>query len=466
MAGTTVTNSFIERAADVLRDPVEFVRVFLGGDVWDLQADILRSVQDHGMTSVKACHASGKTFIAAQAALHWLAKYNNGIVVTTAPTWNQVERLLWGEIHVAVSKSHWPFPDPHKTELKIGPQNYAIGLSTDEGDRFQGFHGQILIIVDEATGVRETIFHAIEGIRAGGEVRVLLLGNPTMAGGRFYDSFRVPSVNKITIDAFDTPNFRGVTEAQLQALPQTWEALTPEQREFLKDNERPYLITRRWVWEKINDWGVDSAIYQSRVRGKFPVEADDALYSMYDVERAGQEVEIGEPVEIGIDVAGPGEDETVLYVRRGGMTEPPRTWRLSDPRGAVAAECRKNPDALFKVDAVGLGHGMWRHLTDLGFRTSPIVAQEAATDRTRFANRKAEMYWDFRRQLREGEIGGVTDPETVAQLLSIRYTHTSNGRIAIVPKKDMRRQGVKSPDRAEALIMAHAAPATPPFRCY
>jgi hypothetical protein len=55
--------------------------------------------------------------------------------------------------------------------------------------RFQGFHGRLLIVVDEAPGVKADIWEAIEGIRAGGDVRVLALGNPTIASGPFYDAF-------------------------------------------------------------------------------------------------------------------------------------------------------------------------------------------------------------------------------------------------------------------------------------
>jgi hypothetical protein len=40
-----------------------------------------------------------------------------------------------------------------------------------------------LIILDEAPGVTAEIWEAIEGVRAGDDVRVLALGNPTIASG-------------------------------------------------------------------------------------------------------------------------------------------------------------------------------------------------------------------------------------------------------------------------------------------
>src|SRR5271154_2720926 len=89
---------------EVLKDPVEFTRAFLDHDIWSKQEGILRSVSTFRRTAVKACHASGKTFIAAAAVLWWLTRHQDAIAITTAPTWTQVERVLWGEIHNMVHR--------------------------------------------------------------------------------------------------------------------------------------------------------------------------------------------------------------------------------------------------------------------------------------------------------------------------------------------------------------------------
>ena len=202
-----------ESLRQTIQDPVLFVKKILGHRVWAKQAEILRSVGTRLRTAVKACHASSKTFTAAEVALWWLTHKKNGVVVTTAPTQIQVDRLLWGEIHQALSMSKIEYPKPSATKLQLGPNRYAIGLSTNECERFQGFHGDVLIILDEAPGVKPKIYEAIEGIRAGGDVRVLALGNPTIASGPFYDAFTTnrESWNQISISAFDTPNLQGLT---------------------------------------------------------------------------------------------------------------------------------------------------------------------------------------------------------------------------------------------------------------
>jgi hypothetical protein len=158
--------------------------------------------------------------------LWWLTVHRDGIVVTTAPTWLQVEKVIWGEIKSAVLRSvlcgKLKFPVPTQTELRLGPQNYAIGLSTDDSSRFQGFHsGHVLIVLDEAPGVRAEVYESVEGIRAGGQVHVLALGNPTLSGGPFYDAFTTTRATwkTFTINAFDTPNLLGLSLDTLRLLP-------------------------------------------------------------------------------------------------------------------------------------------------------------------------------------------------------------------------------------------------------
>jgi len=461
-------DEFVTQAAEVLRDPAAFSRTFLGGDPWAGQATIMRAVAEHSRVAVKACHSSGKTHCAAEIVLWWLARYPDGQVITTAPTWVQVEKLLWRKIHSAVNRAAWPFPKANKTELTIGPENYAVGLSTNDGDRFQGFHGRILIVVDEAPGVRASIFSAIDGIRAGGDVTVLLIGNPTVASGYFYKAFTGGNWKTFTIDSFDTPNLEGVTEEDIAALPVLEDDWSQEQAAFMDIAPKPYLTTRRWVWEMYHEHGKSSAYYQSRVRGKFPTESEDQLFPLGMVEQArlSEGVKPGLPIEGAIDVAGPGKNETVLYTRAGEMITSMRAWTMADPKGALQMVLsRKEFEGITaKVDAVGIGYHVWRHLNRSGLNAVPVYASAASSNPKRFLNKKSEVYWEFRNLLREGLVNGLTDETTVGQLLGIRYEHDLRGRIRIRSKRLDSHS--KSPDRAEALIWCFASNVASPLTCY
>jgi hypothetical protein len=206
----------------VLRDPVLFANHILGLRLWEREAEILRSIKTHRRTAVKACHGVGKTFTLAVGTLWWLARYDKGIVLTTSPTQRQVRTQLWSEIHRLVESAKVPYPKLNTTELKFrDDNNFAIGFSTNQAENFQGYHGKyVLIIADEAPGIESGIWDAVAGIMAGGKVHVVMAGNPTIPSGAFFDTFTKERGlwNCFTIDAFDSPNLKGLTLEQLLLL--------------------------------------------------------------------------------------------------------------------------------------------------------------------------------------------------------------------------------------------------------
>jgi phage terminase large subunit len=448
-------NRKIEEVWNMIEDPVQFAQAILKLNITANQREVLRSVVENRRTAVKACHASGKTFIAAVLVLWFLARYKEVIVVTTAPTWLQVKNVLWGEIHRLIRSSELPYPEPSETLLRLGPGRYAIGISTNEGVRMQGYHAKhVLFVVDEAPGVGSDIYEAIEGIRAGGDVRILELGNPIIASGPFYDAFTAnrQGWNLITISAFDTPNLQGVTIESLLKLPE----------EELDNNPLPYLATRRWVKEKYYEWGPGHPLWDSKVLGNFPAQAEDALLSLAWLEQAKlRELPTDEGViDGGLDVAGPGEDETVLAIRCGPKLLHLEAWTESDPRGKVVAALEPYKGRLrrLNVDSTGIGYGMARHIADFKYPVRDINVGVAARHPEKYANLKAELYWGLRLRFQSGDMSGCFSDKAIGQLAGIRYEHNARGQVVIESKDDMRKRGVKSPDLAEAVMLAFAEP--------
>jgi len=74
------------RIRRALKDPVLFANEILGVSLWQREVEILRSIKKQRRTAVKACHGVGKTFVLAVATLWWLARFREGIVLTTSPT--------------------------------------------------------------------------------------------------------------------------------------------------------------------------------------------------------------------------------------------------------------------------------------------------------------------------------------------------------------------------------------------
>src|SRR5580704_16033856 len=119
--------------------PLWFATEVLGHVQWDTPKQIMAAIaKPRARVAVKACHGSGKSFTASEIVLWWV--FTGGKAITTAPTWKQVEKVLWGEIRTAYAGARIPLGGSlTQTELKITPQCYAMGISTDEGVNFQGY---------------------------------------------------------------------------------------------------------------------------------------------------------------------------------------------------------------------------------------------------------------------------------------------------------------------------------------
>ena len=156
-----------QRRAAWFADPVRFLRYELEVFLWDTQAEIIRAIRHHRRVAIRSCNGSGKTYaVRLRRILWWLMCIANALAITTAPTEHQVRDLLWREIRrIHTRNAALIGGEITKTGLDLAERNYAIGLSTDQPERFQGFHeGNILFVVDEASGVDEDIYEAIEGL--------------------------------------------------------------------------------------------------------------------------------------------------------------------------------------------------------------------------------------------------------------------------------------------------------------
>lgn len=99
----------IDGALEVLRkkskndlyynDPVLWAEEVLGAELWSKQKDMLMSLAQNKRTAVKSAHSTGKSYTMGIAACWWISTRGpNSLVVSTAPTYNQVHNILWEEI--------------------------------------------------------------------------------------------------------------------------------------------------------------------------------------------------------------------------------------------------------------------------------------------------------------------------------------------------------------------------------
>jgi len=431
-------------------DPDYFFNEYLGAELWSKEKELLYSVKNNQKTTVRSNNSSGKTYTIARIGLWFLSAFPQSMVINTAPTHRQVENQYWREFRKAYKSAKRVIGGKLlKTQFNIAEDWYAIGFSTSNGEdgmeKFQGWHANnVLIIVDEASGVHPKIFEAIQGALAGGgTVRLVYIGNPTKNTGDFADSFKDPSFNKIHISAYDIPNVK-------------------EGRVIIQG-----LATKEWVDDMIRKYGIDSDVVRVRVRGEFPKKEADTLIGVDLVEEAiGAERELyGDEEIIGLDPARHGADTADFVYRKGNYAKVLETIESSDLMvlaGKAKKYLQEYPKALLRIDIIGLGVGVFdrlREQDDIAERVQGVNSAVNATNSDEYKNLRAEGWDDARLWLRDAVLDD--DPEHKEkwyQLAKPKYKILSSGQIQIESKEDMKKRGIPSPGVGDALVLTLQRP--------
>lgn len=332
-----------------------------------------------------------------------------------------------------------------KTALSIDEDWFALGFSTKDGDgameSFQGWHAKnMLVIIDEASGVHPKIFEAIEGAMAGGAtVRLVLIGNPTRNTGDFAQSFKDPLYNKIHISAFDIPNVK-------QKIP----IITG-------------LATWEWVLEMRSKYGEDSDIYRVRVLGEFPKHEADTLITVDAIEKAidAEREMYGVDEFVSLDPARYGGDTAAFIYRKGNyaiVLEEIQSSDLMTLAGKMVQYLEKYPKAQGRIDIIGLGAGIYDRLKEMpkiSARVYGVNVAVQAVDHEHYGNQRAEA-WDMMRLWLRDAI--LEKHEGWYELAKPKMKILSNGKLQLESKEDMRKRGVSSPNIGDALSITFAQP--------
>ena len=169
-----------------------------------------------------------------------------------------------------------------------------------------------------------------------------------------------------------------------------------------------------------------------------------------------------EPRVWGLDVARAGEDRSVLIERQGRKARIVQTWHEPDSMRLASFVAMlwqdHRPDMVF-VDGGGVGGPVADRLRQL---LSPQCIQEvnfgwAATDPTKYANKRAEMWGRIKDALSLG-LELPNDSELIEELSGPEFTFTNKNQILLEKKESMKARGLRSPDKADALALTYAEP--------
>lgn len=451
------------------RNPSAWLDQRARAEVWSKQREIIEALVEHRKVAVHSSHGPGKSFIASRATGWWLDTHADGdaFVVTTAPTDAQVKAILWREIN----KMHALAGLRGRTNLSewyLGNELVAIGRKPSDHSptAFQGIHARfVLVVLDEACGVPKALWDSASTLATNVNGRMLAIGNPDDPHSEFAKICKPGSGwHVIHISTLDTPNFTGepVSRALAEMLP-----------------------SREWYEDRKRAWGEDSAIFKSKVLGEFPTEGDPFTtipYAWLSQCRYNELVPDDGVVEAGVDVGG-GGDCTVIYERRGPVAGRVETFRDADPMRTVARLVEKINEwgvTKVKVDSTGIGWALAGRLRELssrhnvaGIKTGgtthaaevlPINAASAPSVRLarQRLNKRAELWWDVGREsarLKLWDLTNVSD-DVIAELCEPRYEiMDSGGKIKIERKDEVIKRLGRSPDLADALLLAFYSPA-------
>jgi hypothetical protein len=164
----------------------------------------------------------------------------------------------------------------------------------------------------------------------------------------------------------------------------------------------------------------------------------------------------------GVDVARFGEDESVFCIIENKNLIKfeqihQETWKNKDLMQVVGKII--DMAKTFRVDSVvvddtGMGGGVTDRLGEMRINVMPFVSAAKAGNSEKYANKRSEGYFRLQELFHKGYIKILPDGKLQEQLLSIRFKYNSSGQKLIVSKDEMRKEGLKSPDRADALMYA------------
>ena len=471
------------------------------------------------------------SFLTAVLACWWIDTHPIGEarVLSTAPTTAQVRGIVWREIQLLHRKSH----DRYKEYLEAKkngedtsglPDHPLPGYITSsatwrnfdglelgagrtpprgrEGDAFQGIHGGVFAIADEAVGVSKDMIDTLANNTTADEDRRLLIANPTNPqsemGQIWNDPDRAKLWNRITISVLDSPHFT-------------------DEGKTLPDSVMKYMTNRAYVEQKREEYGEDSANWKARVLGLWALDTGFILFPEEVIEIGKETTVIPDddaPIRVGFDISrSENGDYSYLYTAQEGWVYKTREWRL-DPDSAdgthdwvdlpepvktgkrglriryldrwrglpffplhnetgqrttdVAANERVHAhmqelgayDLRYDADGMGkiMGDAML-DVTDGSYTLTPIKGNGPSPDRDTWYNLRAYSFSELARRMKLGEIDIEPDAKEhplCQQLGAIEYKFAAGyaESILIMSKKDMALKGLKSPDAADAASYA------------
>ena len=461
------------------QDPVRFAREVIGfvpdrgkDPTQNSPEDVLRDYLNNRFTSVKSGKGPDKTATLSICALHFLITRPYSIILCTGMKKGALKSQIWREFQKWIN--HSPFLTKHvewmaervKVRAKGSEGRWFIEAVTASSKRddlsavgLQGYHGGLntgglLFIVDEASGVSQNNFVAIEGALSEENTFIIMAGNPTQLKGTFYDSH-------------NSDNDMCVT--------------------YTLNGENSHIVKTSYCDRIAKKYGRDSDYYRVQVLGLFPKAEAEGLIPLFYVqasfERPVEQAVSGNTIVGGLDVALGGACRTVLYVRKGTNVFVKETCSKTVEHKIALWLIEKVEDYkidVLTVDDVGAGHGVCSSFEEKRDLMNPSTCtyrcrlirfkgggtpRGAKKVREQYRNIRAQAFYHLRylftnQPMALSYVIHEDEPEDRLlreQLVSIKTKLAANEReVRIESKDEMKNRGFPSPDEADAMMLCFA----------
>lgn len=442
---------------------------------WDGTADpfvaMAKAIEEWHDVAAESGTGTGKSFFCAIVILWFLACWEDSRAFTFAPKEDQLRLYIWMEIGKVWSKFQAIFPTAQLTDLCIrmrggtddswGARGYAVGVRAGEqvATKAAGMHAaHMLIIGEETPGIPTPVIAAHENTCTAPHNIRIYVGNPDHQQDALHVLTQTPGVVAVRISGLDHPNVV-CGDADIIAGAVSVKSI--------KRREKKY--------------GLDSRLYNSRVRGISPLEAEDALIKGAWVRAAQQRWLEGKlragARALGVDVANSEDgDDAAIAEGEGAFLLEVRTKKCPDANKlgaevvALARANRISPKHV-GIDGVGVGAGTVNEAKRLKFFAVALLGGEqrsrliptfdadaeledgkrGVVNVEKFISLRAQMYWQMREDLRSGRVALPDDDELMMDLLAPTWS-TYNGIIRVESKEDIRERLGRSTNKGDAAV--------------
>ena len=388
---------------------VEFVEDVIHATPDEQQAQILQSVVVNPMTTVRSGHGVGKSAVEAWCLIWFICTHPFPKIPCTAPTQHQLFDILWAEV------SKWMRNNPllekeliwtrEKLYMRGYPEEwFAVARTASKPDALQGFHAEhLLYIIDEASGVDDSIFEPVLGSLSTPGARLLMCGNPTQLSGFFYESH---TKNRASYSTFH------IDGRQSSRVPQ----------DFI-DTIAVHIgcdVARFGDDKTVIGYKVDEKVtfYKKRQGQDTMRTADDIILLG---EQLVQRYRLTDPIPIKIDDGGVG----------GGVVD-----RLRQVK-------RNDPERFWWMDIIPVKFGQ---------RIKHKYYHDTTTYMMAVVKSLLQPY-DDEGNKKPVELILPDDDDMVAQISGRKYTLTEASKIRIESKDAVKKRGQPSPDEADCVLL-------------